>query len=73
MYAAASKVLIITRTDARIFEIPNASTQPIKAPMMASLIDCFNTSPVTARLVEPSAIRMPISLVRCETTYERTP
>ena len=58
----------ITSADASIRDSPIARTQPAAAPVIASRIDCFKISAVTARVVAPIAMRMPISLVRWEIT-----
>ena len=53
---------------------PSAAVRlpPRSNPMTTGRADCDSTSAAMLRLVAPSAIRTPISLVRCSTRYEST-
>ena len=53
--------------------IPNAAVSPIATPTPASVRPCTTNMRVTACPCAPSAMRMPISRVRCDTEYEITP
>src|SRR5262249_42248274 len=46
---------------------PKAATSPAPTPLSASLIPCPTTSLNTSPICAPSAIRTPISCVRCAT------
>jgi hypothetical protein len=47
--------------------IPNAAVSPIAMPTPANVRPCATNMRVTACACGPSAIRMPISRVRCDT------
>ena len=51
---------------------PAADRAPMKRPTPTGRIDCDRTSRVTSQVVAPSAMRTPISLVRCSTRYDST-
>ena len=52
---------------------PSAATRPIATPIRAVLVPSPSTSFRTSWRWAPSAIRIPISCVRCPTKYESTP
>ena len=52
---------------------PKAPIIPAATPAAASRAPCARIRPNTARRLAPSAMRTPISCVRCETEYARTP
>ncbi len=52
---------------------PNARASPHPMPSAARRIPVRTTIPRTCRRAAPSAMRTPISLVRCPTPYDMTP
>ena len=53
--------------------VRNAEAKPIATPMPVSHSPWRTNIAVRAWRCAPSAMRMPISRVRCETEYEMTP
>ena len=52
--------------------MPLRDPVPISSPMATGRAVCDNTRRVTLRDVAPSAMRTPISFVRCSTRYDST-
>jgi len=53
--------------------IVNPASNPSTVPAPARRADCTNTMRSTADVVAPSAIRIPISCLRCPNVYVSTP
>ena len=53
--------------------VPNATASPIATPTPARVRPCLTNMRLTVSVCAPSAIRIPISRVRCDTEYEMTP
>jgi hypothetical protein len=70
---AGSVALTPYSSPARTRVSPTAHTMPAAMPATASAAPWRTTSCSTSRRCAPSAIRMPISRVRCATAYAITP
>src|SRR6188508_2564022 len=60
-------------TDMTTLANAQARPTPTARPTLTRRSACQSTCRVTAPAVAPSAIRTPISFVRCTTRYDRTP